>query len=207
MESLKKEMKGLLLERDAIEKEIQDRTAALTVPGGPGLEGNLIDKDGFPRQDIDIPAVRNHRHRIAVLTNDHKSLSEKIEKLLHSIHQQARDEGTVSANRDNETQPSTPSIAEDRLPPFAVVDSVSQNSPAVAAGIEVGDQLCRFGSIIATGAQDSKTLSRLAQSLKDNEGKEVVTIFMRRGVPQQMTLVPKKWGGPGLIGCHLRPLQ
>jgi 26S proteasome non-ATPase regulatory subunit 9 len=32
------------------------------------------------------------------------------------------------------------------LRPFAVVDEVAEGSPAAAAGIQLGDQLCRCGS-------------------------------------------------------------
>lgn len=45
---------------------------------------------GFPRDDLDIGAVRLDRQRVNHLTNDHKAITSKIEELLHRIHQQAR---------------------------------------------------------------------------------------------------------------------
>lgn len=37
----------------------------LCQPGGPGISGNLVDSEGFPRSDIDIPAVRADRQRLS----------------------------------------------------------------------------------------------------------------------------------------------
>lgn len=84
--------------------------------------------------------------------------------------------------------------------PFAFVDSVSEDSPASAAGIQVGDQLCQFGDVRGTRIRNSKILTQLAAALKANEGKEVETKFLRDGQLQTMILIPQKWGGPGLIG-------
>ncbi len=38
-----------------IEEEIFALSECLTAPGMPGLKGNLVDSEGFPRADIDIP--------------------------------------------------------------------------------------------------------------------------------------------------------
>ena len=53
-----------------MEEEISALTECLTAPGMPGLSGNLVDKEGFPRADIDIPQVRTMRGRIAYLQTD-----------------------------------------------------------------------------------------------------------------------------------------
>jgi len=50
--------------------------------------------------------------------------------------------------------------------PFAFVDSVSPDSPASEAGIEVGDELCKFGTIAGEPTKTEGILSRLAASLK-----------------------------------------
>jgi len=38
------------------------------------------------------------------------------------------------------------------LRPFAVVDEVADGSPAAAAGIQLGDQLCRWGAAVRAAA-------------------------------------------------------
>lgn len=45
MEALKDELKGMMKEREAMEKEIEERTSRLQAPDGPGLSGNLVDKE------------------------------------------------------------------------------------------------------------------------------------------------------------------
>lgn len=45
MEGMKDELKVLMKERESIEKEIEERSSRLLAPGGPGLAGNLVDKE------------------------------------------------------------------------------------------------------------------------------------------------------------------
>ena len=52
----------------------------------PGLRGNLVDAEGFPRSDIDIYEVRKARHDLACLQTDHQALMKKIEQGLHAYH-------------------------------------------------------------------------------------------------------------------------
>lgn len=51
---------------------------------------SLVDKDDFPRQDIDVWAVRNARATISRLENDAKSLFQKIASKLEELHSSAR---------------------------------------------------------------------------------------------------------------------
>ncbi|KAJ6994085.1 26S proteasome non-ATPase regulatory subunit 9-like [Populus alba x Populus x berolinensis] len=70
--NLKAETMKLMEKRSALETEMNVIIDRLCQPGGPGLSGNLVDSEGFPRSDIDIPVVRAERHRRAELRNDHK---------------------------------------------------------------------------------------------------------------------------------------
>lgn len=59
-------LQQLVEERDNVEQEIRRLTAALTAPGGPGLQGGLVDKDGFPIADYyKVVDVREKRGRLA----------------------------------------------------------------------------------------------------------------------------------------------
>ncbi|XP_019088475.1 PREDICTED: 26S proteasome non-ATPase regulatory subunit 9-like [Camelina sativa] len=63
--NLKAETMALMDKRAAMETEMNSIVQRLCNPGGPGLSGNLIDSEGFPREDIDIPMVRADRRRFA----------------------------------------------------------------------------------------------------------------------------------------------
>uniref|UniRef100_A0A383VU54 Nas2 N-terminal domain-containing protein n=1 Tax=Tetradesmus obliquus TaxID=3088 RepID=A0A383VU54_TETOB len=257
MEALKAELKQLQAQRSAIEAEIKERSDRLNDPGQPGMNGSLLDKEGFPRSDIDIHAVRSDRNAVIRLANDHKHLSSRLEQLLHKMHaawhggcmsrratlhvQQmcyaGRETGAVAAAGNSqpagngaaaaaaaavaavstsavqqqdtkmpqasETPAAAAAAADVALRPFAVVDEVADGSPAAAAGIQLGDQLCRFGAAMAGSGSE---LQQVAQELQAHENKAVQVVFLRAGQAVQMQLVPQKWAGRGLLGCHLRPL-
>ena len=158
----------------------------------------------------------------AVLSNDHKALTSQMEQLLHQLHAQSRDAGRPAAQSLVSTAAAEPEPAvaaaaaassqppstngPARLPaqPFAVVDEVSTGSPASSAGIQLGDQLCAFGS--ATASSRPSPLQAVAAELQTNVGRPVQATFLRAGAPVELTLTPQPWGGRGLLGCHLRPL-
>jgi 26S proteasome non-ATPase regulatory subunit 9 len=59
-------LQNLIKEKDEMEQEIRRITAELTGPGGPGLEGGLVDKDGFPIADYyKVVDVREKRGKLA----------------------------------------------------------------------------------------------------------------------------------------------
>lgn len=60
-------LKKLGEQKETMEEEILVLTESLNGPGLPGLHGNLVDSEGFPRADINIPEVRSMRGRIATL--------------------------------------------------------------------------------------------------------------------------------------------
>ena len=68
--ALQEKLRELDRSKKAMEDEIVALTECLTAPGMPGLSGNLIDSEGFPRADIDIPQVRTMRGRRAYLQTD-----------------------------------------------------------------------------------------------------------------------------------------
>ncbi|KAH7293597.1 hypothetical protein KP509_28G032000 [Ceratopteris richardii] len=226
--NLKAETFALMDKRSELETEMNVIISRLCRPGGPGLEGNLLDREGFPRADIDIFQVRGDRQRLSVLRNDHKSLTEQIEKnigILHSTHtvltlpQKRTAEGeevhprsipttdSESSRLTSQTPPIVPSsrTAEMHPPaglPFAVFDEVQEGSPAKLDGIMIGDQLIKFGSVEG----GDNVLIRLAAEGHMNEGKAVPVIVLRRGVQVQLTVTPRPWSGPGLLGCHVQQI-
>lgn len=68
--------------KQAIEEEIEAFVAELTSGNNPGLNGPLVDAEGFPRADIDVYRVRQLRHSLVVKQTDHQLIMKKIEALL-----------------------------------------------------------------------------------------------------------------------------
>ena len=62
--ALKVQLKDLALKRESIEGDIALRSNRLEA-SGVGRSGSLVDKEGFPRTDVDIAGVRTDRQRIA----------------------------------------------------------------------------------------------------------------------------------------------
>lgn len=140
---------------------------------------------GFPRADVDVHAVRNDRHRLALLTNDHKALTQQIEPLMYALHAAAREareaqQASSAAPAQPPAAPAAPPVAAAAAPaapvplprpqqpaqqplrPFAVVDEVAgEDAPAARAGVQLGDQLCTFGE--ASGASGAPVAALMQQ--------------------------------------------
>merc|ERR1711971_1109009 len=135
-------------EKIKIEKEISDCKSVLDSEADVGMNGPLIDSEGYPRNDIDIVKVRTARQRIICLMNDHKEIMKKISDALEFIHQQ-NSNGTLIANTNEESMNQLnieDSPKEEGPKPFVKIDLVSEGSPADDAGLKVGDLVIEFGT-------------------------------------------------------------
>lgn len=82
---------------------------------------------------------------------------------------------------------------------------MSDGSPAATAGLEVGDLVLRFGGV---DISHPKGLGGVVDVVREKEGQEVPVTVLRGGERdgvKDLTLVPKTWGGRGLLGVHLLP--
>ena len=61
--ALKVQLKDLLLKRENIEGDIALRVERLEA-SGVGRTCSLVDKEGFPRADVDIASIRTDRRRL-----------------------------------------------------------------------------------------------------------------------------------------------
>merc|ERR1711971_120340 len=196
-------------EKIKIEKEISDCKSVLDSEADVGMNGPLIDNEGYPRNDIDIVKVRTARQKIICLMNDHKEIMKKISDALEFIHQQ-NSNGTVIENPNEESMNhlNIEDTPKDEGPkPFAKIDLVSDGSPANDAGLEVGDLVIEFGTQNAT---NFKSLAEIGQLVKNSENRNI-RVRILRNLPfgelvTTLTLVPKQWSGQGLLGCKLVPL-
>ncbi|XP_045559080.1 26S proteasome non-ATPase regulatory subunit 9 isoform X2 [Salmo salar] len=101
---------------------------------GVGMEGPLVDAEGFPRADVNVYQIRTAKHSISCIQNYHKAIMVEIEMALHRLH--AREK----AKRDQDQAESQAESMEQEvtLPsPFARADAVSQGSPACQALVMV----------------------------------------------------------------------
>ncbi|GFQ06593.1 26S proteasome non-ATPase regulatory subunit 9 [Phtheirospermum japonicum] len=221
--NLKAEIMKLMEKRSGMEEEMNVIIEGLCRPGGPGLSGNLVDSEanfiflffGFPRADIDIPAVRAERHRLGELRNDHKNITEKISKnieLLHSAkltpttaYVKDSDSKDQDANVGMSSSSNNPisggaSIAMDvdfvLSRPFAMVDEITEASPAAEDGLQLGDQIVKFGDV----ERGENLLQRLAAEPQQKQGQAVSLLVMRQGALINLKVTPREWSGSGLLG-------
>uniref|UniRef100_A0A7N0R9R1 Nas2 N-terminal domain-containing protein n=1 Tax=Kalanchoe fedtschenkoi TaxID=63787 RepID=A0A7N0R9R1_KALFE len=98
--NLKAETFKLMDQRSAIETEMNVIIQRLWHPGGPGLTGNLFDSEGFPRSDVDIPAVLADHHHLVELRSNYNELTKKIDQNIQILHS-ARLSSPPSSEKDS----------------------------------------------------------------------------------------------------------
>jgi len=187
-----------------IEKTLKELHDVLESQKGVGMTGNLVDKEGFPRADIDVYTCRHARHQISCLQNDHISVMEDIEEELVAIHSAARAKASKSDVEMAEVVTKTREMMEVERVAFAEVDRVDAGSPAAVGGLEVGDKLVEFGSVSVDNFVSMKTVAAV---LQHSVNKNVRVLVERGGMQIWLLVTPGKWSGPGLLGCNIKPLK
>uniref|UniRef100_A0A8C6Q026 26S proteasome non-ATPase regulatory subunit 9 n=1 Tax=Nothobranchius furzeri TaxID=105023 RepID=A0A8C6Q026_NOTFU len=192
------DVKNLIKKKDEIEEQIKAYYDVLE-DQGVGVEGPLVDAEGYPRDDVNLYQIRNARHNISCLQNDHKAIMAEIEEALHKLHarekaKRGQDEVEEEAMEQQVTLP----------PPFARVDSVTEGSPASGAGLRLGDEIIEFGSV---NTENFQNLQNIAAVVQHSEGKPLRVSVIRSGQKAQMSLTPQRWSGRGLLGCNIVPVQ
>ncbi|KAK7175883.1 hypothetical protein R3I93_000217 [Phoxinus phoxinus] len=189
----------LIKRKDEIEEQIKAYYDMLQTQEGVGIDGPLVDVEGFPRADVDLYKVRSARHSISCLQNDHKAVMVEIEEALHKLHATAR-----VGERKDETKMEATGQTVSLSSPFALVDAVTQGSPAFQAGLRVGDEIMEFGSV---KTQNFRNLRDIASVVQHSEGKSLRVGVFRNGQEVHLSLTPQHWSGRGLLGCNLVPLH
>ncbi|XP_063051176.1 26S proteasome non-ATPase regulatory subunit 9 [Engraulis encrasicolus] len=194
------DVQKLVKKKDEIEEQIKAYYDVLEDQDGVGMEGALVDVEGFPRADLDLYQIRTARHSISCLQNDHKAVMVEIEDALHRLHAHER----AKRERDQQEAQEEAMEQEVTLPPaFARVDHVTAGSPASQAGLRVGDQIIQFGSVNPGNFQN---LQNIASVVQHSEGKSLSVAVVRNGERVAMSLVPQRWSGRGLLGCNIQPI-
>ncbi|KAF7152346.1 hypothetical protein RHSIM_Rhsim01G0033400 [Rhododendron simsii] len=220
--NLKAETMSLMDKRTALEAEMNVIIDRLCRPGGPGLSGNLIDSEASILIFCFSLHVYANRHRLAELRSDHKVITERIDQhiqLLHSTRLASKsshvvDSGNVegsnsldssivhvgtSASYHNVLSGNTISAMDVDATvsvPFALVDEIAEDSPAAEDGLQLGDQIVKFGNV----ESGDNLLSKLASEAQSNQGCGVSVVVLRQAAVVNLTITPRVWQGRGLLG-------
>ena len=196
---ISEEFKSLIEKKEEIERLIAENGRVLEEEGNVGMSGNLVDREGYPRNDIDIYKVRIARQQINCLQNDYKLLMSKLEEHLastHSTYKQKLGQTEVTSHNN--------------LKPFIKITHVDPNSPSFEAGLKVDDEILQFGPFIYSNTE--KSLAQIAQHVKEKKDK-IILLNVRRGAEDasktnvKIKLIPKQWHGHGTLGCKLVPIN
>ncbi|KAH3700772.1 26S proteasome non-ATPase regulatory subunit 9-like [Dreissena polymorpha] len=199
-------MNQLIKKREELEAEIKALNEVLDSQKSVGMDGPLVDSEGFPRSDIDIYSVRHARHQIICLQNDYTALMTEIEEELYRIHAEARQSmADQPASQSEQSSKVFDDLEErSRLQPFGNVMSVDEGSPADLAGLKVGDSVIRFGSLTSQNFQGLQNIAAIVQHSID---KSIPITVVRDNADVQLSVTPSRWKpDKGLLGCNIKPV-
>ncbi|KAF7299543.1 Nas2-N domain-containing protein [Mycena chlorophos] len=179
--------RALMARRQAIDDSLQFYAAEL---GEVGMNGPLVDAEGYPRPDIDIYRVREARKSIIELRNDRLAVMDKLAEVLQSVYD------------PSEQASSDP--APGNLKAFAKVEGVTEGSPAHEAGLLRDDLIVQFHTLTQRSFRTS-SLKALVDVVTENENRSILLKVQRQGQTVSLTMVPKRWAGRGFLGCHIVP--
>ncbi|KAF9038387.1 hypothetical protein BDZ89DRAFT_1061370 [Hymenopellis radicata] len=183
-DSPREQIRSLTAEKEAIEAELEAQISILQANNST-MQSPLVDPDGFPRADIDIYAVRGARVRVIELRNDLGGVMSKIGTALERVYDPmivAQTEGPPSEDGEQK--------------PFAKVNGVAPGSPAA----EAVRSHCQVWPVV-----QGSPLQAVAELVGANENRSITIKVLREDKVVFLTLVPKKWGGRGMLGCHIVP--
>lgn len=208
------QLKLLNEQKDKIEDEIESIYKELMKPIGDdnkpvGVKGNLIDKEGFPRADIDIHAIRILRNKYVCLQTDHKNLMKSIESLLKEVMSLPYESPTGLSKPESKTSKNKLVAEKDTedLIPILRVDTVDQGSPSADCGLCSGDIILKFGPLVFVKTITQREIMAEVVRIVGQNINGKIEIILERNLEQlRLELEPKEWEGRGFLGCKLAPL-
>jgi len=193
--------RALMARKDALEAELEAQGSILKA-NNTDMRQPLVDREGYPRNDLDVWAVRHARVRIIELRNDLAALMDEISKALETVYPRPTPppaEGAATAATAVGTE-----VTPAELRPFARVSGIAPGSPAADAGLRREDLVVKFGGL----RHPQPDLQSLAAVVAENENKAISVLVWRSGTEglTALRLTPRQgWGGRGSLGCHLVP--
>ena len=222
----REELLQLDKEKKKLEEKIFELTDYLNQPGMPGVDGSLIDSEGFPIAGLDIVSIRTARHELICKQNDLKNLMEKIEKKMMAYFEEInnnrieedtkeeeknsisnmKQEATAGACADD--QKNNNKIEENMKEPFAKIISVENGSPADEAGLKAEDAITLFNGILFKGVSHNPLMT-LSEIVKSKIGEQIPVSVVRKNKDNilevaNLNIVPHTWNGKGVLGCKFQ---
>ena len=127
--------RSLIARKDALESELEAQGSILKA-NNTDMRQPLVDREGYPRDDLDVWAVRHARVRIIELRNDLAVLVDEIAKTLQSVYPRSPPppaEGEGNLGSATTTSAAEGEVTSAELLPFARVNGVAPGSPAADA--------------------------------------------------------------------------
>lgn len=181
------------------------------------LTAELVDAEDYPRGDIDLYKVRAARGRINCIRNDLNTLMKEITEGLeqHFSELKVETNGTpAEAATKNESTNSTSTDSPPAAPPvdkvaFAIIDAITEGSPADECGLRVKDEVVEFGSLNVKNFQNLQQVAEIAQHKVDQKVAVLIKRKRENGsiFIDTIQLVPKKWAGRGFLGMVIKPMN
>lgn len=192
-----RELMRLLNMRTNMETEISELNEILFANKNVGMKESLVDKEGYPRNDIDVYQVKHARAKLICLQNDYKTLMNKCENLLIQHHASHRPEFEDKSGRP-------PKLSQNITRRLAIVGQVAEGSPSDRAGLQEGDIILEFGRVNSSNWTDLQLINAEVESSIDNYIKVIV---LRSSQLKRLNLKPKRWSGNGYLGCMFLPVS
>ena len=221
----REELLKLDKERKKLEEKIASLTEFLNGPGMPGVDGSLIDRDGFPKPGLDHVTIRTVRHDLICTQNDLKNLMEKIEKKMASYFEEINnkkseeiEEEPKKNNFNNKEEKTTDAVDEDKnkendmeqnmKEAFAKIVSVEIGSPAEEAGLKPEDHIINFNGVLYKGVSHNPLIT-LSEIVKNKIGEEIPVSIVRKNKDnilhmEKLNIIPHTWNGRGVLGCKFQ---
>ena len=223
MEEKREELLKLDKERKKIEEKITELTEYLTQPGMPGVDGSLIDRDGFPKAGLDLFSIRTARHELICKQNDLKNLMETIEKKMmvyyeelnnNKIEEEAKENKSSSNIKEEATagacgeDSQNNNMGDTIKEPFAKIVNVETGSPADEAGLKAEDSIIVFNGILYKGTSNNPLVT-LSEIVKSKIGQKIPITVVRKNKDNilevdNLNITPHTWNGRGVLGCKLQ---
>ncbi|GAU45912.1 hypothetical protein TSUD_280540 [Trifolium subterraneum] len=192
--NVKAETTSLMDKRSALESEMNSIIARLSQPGAPGLSGNLVDSEEKMIERRGTAGLERDAEVVAL----YYALFCYPWLMGHdqNIQTSSTVASTPSQNVLLSLSPNSMDVDVFVGRPFAVVDEITDASPAVEDGLQLGDQLLKFGNVEA----GDNLHQRLASEAQSSMGQTVPVVIMRQGTVINLTVTPRTWQGRGLLG-------